>query len=189
MVSGWSGDIDYILPFLSSSSVVIEVGAYRGDWTYEIATRYHCMVHAFEPATLARGFLQSKVGELENVTIHPFALGKHNEKVILYDCQRDGAGIYARGGSKESAECRDVSQIMDEIGPVDLMHLNAEGSEMDIIERLIDTGQITSIDYLMIQWHPRESSSAQRIGCIGRSLSLTHHRKVGPRAWEMFKRS
>jgi FkbM family methyltransferase len=188
VVLKWSSDVDYILPWLSADSVVVEVGAYRGDWVYEVATRYHCTIHAFEPATLALKFLRAKVQGLENVTIYPIALGKHNEEITLYDCQRDGAGIYARGGRNEPASSRDVSQVIDEIGPVDLMHLNAEGSEMDIIERLVETGQIASIDHLMIQWHPRDTSSALRVGRVGKSLDASHYRKVGPRAWEMFKR-
>jgi FkbM family methyltransferase len=138
---------------------------------------------------LALKFLRQRVKDLENVTIHPVALSDHGGKVTLYDCQRDGANTYIASGTRETVVCKDISQVMDEIGPVDLMHLNAEGSEMDIIERLVDTGQIANVDYLMIQWHPYNISIAHRIGRIGDSLRTTHHRKVGPRAWELFKRS
>jgi FkbM family methyltransferase len=133
------------------------------------------------------GFLREKVGKLENVIVHPVALGDEDGTVVLRDCKRDGASVYATIGDSETVQCVDVSQAMDEIGPVDLMHLNAEGAELDILDRLMDTGQIANIERIMVQWHVLSHKKEPKISSIASRLLKTHVKQRGYRAWNLYQ--
>ena len=186
MVSGQVNP-DYILPWLGEHSIIVEVGAYRGEWVYEVATRYPTStVHAFEPATLALKFLREKVGGLENVIIHPVGLDTADREATLHNCHRDGASVYATIGESETVQCIDAAQAIDDLAPIDLMHMNAEGAELDILDYLITIGCITKVKRIMLQWHPGNCSGSLKIGQVEKQLLNTHIKQGGYRAWGLY---
>ena len=45
-----NGDFSLRLNYpLFENSVVLDVGAYKGDWSWQIANKYNCHIYAFEP--------------------------------------------------------------------------------------------------------------------------------------------
>ncbi len=97
---------------------------------------------------------------------------------------------------------RDVSEIMFELkvlnrldtelniidGELTLLHMNCEGCEYEVLERLIDTDLIKHVRYLQFETHrPKsiQSTIAERYCSLQERLNNTHNREFGiPWAWE-----
>ncbi len=97
---------------------------------------------------------------------------------------------------------RDVSEIMFELkvlnrldtdlniidGELTLLHMNCEGCEYEVLERLIDTDLIKHVRYLQFETHrPKsiQSTIAERYCSVQEKLNNTHNREFGiPWAWE-----
>jgi hypothetical protein len=54
------------------------------------------------------------------------------------------------------------------------MEVNIEGSEYEVLHRLIETGQIEEFDVLLLQFHKIDASSATDKDEISKILSRTH---------------
>ena len=54
-------------------------------------------------------------------------------------------------------ECVDLSNFIQEIGHVKLLKLDIEGSEIEVINGLIDTDAIAHVDYALVETHERFS--------------------------------
>ncbi|CAF2059624.1 unnamed protein product [Rotaria magnacalcarata] len=78
------------------------------------------------------------------------------------------------------------------IGELNLIHLNCEGCEYDVIERLIKTNLIQYIRIVQFGSHRPSairSSVSQRYCCLQQMLSATHQLEFGiPWAWERWLR-
>jgi hypothetical protein len=97
---------------------------------------------------------------------------------------------------------QDVSEILLELkilkqvdsnlnavnGELTLMHMNCEGCEYEVLERLIDTHLIKHVRYLQFGTHrplPIQSTIAERYCSLQEKLSNTHMREFGiPWGWE-----
>ena len=60
------------------------------------------------------------------------------------------------------------------IKTIDLLKLNIEGSEYDLIERLIETDYIKKVEQLKIQFHDNVNDAKSRRVDIRNKLSKTH---------------
>ncbi|CAF4443035.1 unnamed protein product [Rotaria sp. Silwood2] len=99
---------------------------------------------------------------------------------------------------------RDVAEILFEFhmlsktsnsivtGELNLLHLNCEGCEYDVIERLIQTNLIKYIRIIQFGSHRPlaiRPSVNKRYCCLQQMLSTTHHLQFGvPWAWERWLR-
>lgn len=118
-----------------SGDIVVELGAYTGDETIEIANIVapDGLVLAVEPHPNVFATLVSSVKNLDNVQLVEGAISDKNGSVLLTD---DGAShrnhvVYEGGG------CRVDSYTLDFVtGPlprIDLLKMNIEGSEVDAL--------------------------------------------------------
>jgi FkbM family methyltransferase len=160
-------------------------------------------VYAFEPATRAYGAALEKLRDDPNVTLYDeeldqrlsvelfgAALGKQDGTTTLYDCMRDGANTFvpAEGEPSEDVSLVDAAMFVESMGDVALMHLNAEGGELDILERLMDTGLIERARMIMTQWHPYDAETSARIERVIERLAETHRQDNRYYAWNFWMR-
>jgi len=169
-----------------TGSIVIEAGAYEGTWAAKAAER-GCHVYAFEPATRAYAIAKVRLAGRPNAHLFPVALGGGYHVATLHDCQRDGATWLPADGPSEPVQVVDVALVLSLLGRVDLMHLNAEGGEVDILERLVDTGQIRDVAATMVQWHPRPETN-ERIAALEAALQRTHVKLPLYHCWGYWRR-
>ena len=90
-----------------------------------------------------------------------------------------------------SGEVRPVTAFFDAQGidHVDLAKMNIEGGEYDLLPALIDSGLMTRIDRLQVQFHLFEPSLAQAREAICEGLAKTHSRAwCYPFVWEEWRR-
>jgi len=185
--------LDPIPDELRDGDVVIEAGAYEGAWALQLCQqRPQCKVYAFEPVTRAYKMALEKLKDYPNVILRCVALGKQAETLTLYDCLRDGANTTVdtaeAPNQSESVSIVDTAEALEPLGEIGLMHLNAEGGEVTILERLIETGLIGRAKMILVQWHSyNEDVMKARIAEVARRLAETH--EFEPRtAWGCWKR-
>ena len=102
-----------------------------------------------------------------------------------------GSSVYRHGKQKEAIHFQDVVAFFAEhgIGRVDLLKVNIEGGEYEVMPRLIESGLITRIHSIQIQYHKLGPHSERWMDAINEALSQTHLRTYRYRfVWENWRR-
>jgi FkbM family methyltransferase len=177
---------------LDESSVVLDVGAYVGEWSEAISSRYGSKIYAFEPVPRAVAQFCARLGDDDNVEIHPYGLAAVDAHAPLA-LEGPGSTVRREGGTFGSAvvQLRDVAAVLDELGVdrIDLCKMNIEGGEYDVFDRLIATGWLPRIDVVSVQFHEWHPKAYARRRAIRRALRRTHDEVWGyPFVWELWRR-
>lgn len=163
---------------------VLDVGAYRGDFTARMRDR-GALVTAVEPI---QEFASALTGRFDGdiaVTVLPVALGDHEGLTTLLLAE-DGSSAWVEGDQAEQVRLVDVATVVGE-RRANLLKINAEGAEFDVLERLIETKQIQAVDTLLIQFHRFVPESRSRRARIRQQLKRTHYCKFNvPWVWEQW---
>lgn len=160
---------------LSPDSVVMDLGGYRGDWAHEIHSRYRCRVLVFEPVlSFADGIAQRFAGN-SAVEVHPYGLGK-SSRTELIGLSADASSLFQQDGQLESIQLQDVAEWFQQhrIDRVALMKINIEGGEYELVERLLDTGLVSRVDNIQVQFHDVAADSRSRMEHILRRIQQSH---------------
>lgn len=165
---------------------VLDVGAYRGDFTASMRDR-GAEITAVEPIKEFASVLASRFEGDSAVTILPVALGDH-EGVTTILLAEDGSSAWVTGGDAEEVNLVDVSKVVGQ-RRVRLLKINAEGAEFDVLDRLIETRQINRVDLLLVQFHRFVPKAHSRRAQIRRELARTHNCRFNvPWVWEQWTR-
>lgn len=167
---------------LDANSIVVDAGAYHGDFASEITRRYGCRVYAFEPVF----YHNCKSTPL----ITYFPVGLHS-RFMLTDFAIHGnmTGRWATGDSVPVVLVNicDVVRELSRDKPIDLLKLNIEGGEYDCIDALLDAGLMPRIRNLQVQFHKLHADSEERHAVIRTCLSVTHRLTYDfPFCWENY---
>lgn len=164
-------DLRFHYPHLNKNSVVIDLGAYVGSWSEEILKRYGCTVHAFEP--LPGFFFQAyqKLSKYPNGYVHQFAVGDSDRKEKLSFFE-DGSTFFIAGGQEIEVTVRDFLKVLKEtrLSEIGLIKMNVEGSEYEILEKLIQNSSLSISKSYQIQFHREISNHQERRKSIQESL-------------------
>ena len=171
---------------VGSGDLVLDVGAYRGDFT-AYARERGAEVTAVEPVGEFASALARRFAGDSGVTILPVALGDH-EGVMTLLVAEDGSSAWVKGDRAEEVDLVDVAAVVGE-RQVKLLKMNAEGAEFEVLERLIETAHIDHIDQLLVQFHRFVPGSRSRRSRIRRQLRRTHKCSLNvPWVWEQWTR-
>lgn len=178
---------------LDGSSVVVDVGAFVGEWSERIHERYGPTIHAFEPNPSSFRALRDRIGGRPGVSLHPFGLGGRDERTTLDPTDGPGASTHgtSSGDHLATVEVRDVAAVLDElaVAELDLVKLNIEGAEYDLLDRLLDTGWASRIRLLSVQFHEWHPHAHRRRREVRRRLAATHDEVWDhPWVWELWRR-
>lgn len=150
---------------LTSDSVVVEVGGYKGRWALQIAERYHPQLFVFEPQPWAHAVCQAALGDAASV--FPFGLGDHDGTLPMGAWETDGCSFVKSGeGEGRISEIAAAFRRL-EIGTPDLMLMNIEGYEYTLLPHMLDQGILPR--RLMVQFHPFDDP-------YGMALAQMHER-------------
>jgi FkbM family methyltransferase len=166
-------DLRYDYP-LKSSSVVIDLGCYHGEFAKRISDTYGCHVIGFEPVFHEQA-MEASGGKFR---VFPFAIGgKAREATItIHD---DGTTLYPHESEDHGADTVQVlpfSPAMTLLGidRIDLIKVNIEGEEYDLLDHIIGWGWIDRIEYLQVQFHDFVADAESRRDRIFAELAKTH---------------
>jgi len=160
---------------LNSDSLVFDLGGYKGQWASDIYSRYLCRILVFEPAKEFAKNIEQKFKSNNKINVFDFALGSNNrEELISIDA--DGSSTFGKSEKKEIIKFKDISTFISDqkINKIDLMKINIEGGEYELLERLIETGDIKKISQLQIQFHCISGNSLNQMNEIKEKLKHTH---------------
>lgn len=163
---------------LNRESIVVDLGAYKGEWANEIHARYHCEVIVVEPTEYIRDY--------QHGSIINKAAGTHNGKMSF------GGRAYYTSTFEEGDheyECTDVNEILAAYLTIDLLKINIEGAEYDVLSHIVDAGLHTLIKNIQVQFHqiagvPYEKWYKEIADKLSKTHSLTWHY---PYCWENWR--
>lgn len=160
---------------LQPNDVVIDIGAYKGEWSTEIYSRYKCRIIAIEPTEY--------ICDFKNGTIINMAAGTHKGK-MLFGGRAYCSSIFEPGDHEY--ECFDINGVLELYPEIALVKINIEGAEYDLLSHVIGAGLHKRIKNIQVQFH---QVAGVPYGIwykeIEKKLSLTHTRNWHyPFCWE-----
>lgn len=157
---------------LNKDSLVIDAGAYYGLWFNQIYQKYKCKIIAYEPALIRYNACLSL--ENQDVQVKKLGLFSKSIKAKISD-EGDASSIFCDNG--EEIDLVDIAEELKLWGNVDLIKINVEGSEYEILERLIELNALNMFKNIQVQFHKNIflTSAQKRREFIRHFLGKTHH--------------
>lgn len=177
---------------LGPQSLVLDVGAYIGDWTAEIVSRYRSEVIAFEPLPFYYGALVRRFEQTKQVRVRRYGLAEASGPSSMGMAQMGSSEFLKKDPVR--VIMRDVAAVFEELvgREVALMKVNIEGGEYKLLERMIQQDLLPRVCKLMVQFHEQwpspEESGPWRQSLVER-IELTHQPEFKyPFVWECWVR-
>lgn len=127
---------------IKKGDIVIDVGAYQGEWGNGMYERYNCPSIVIEPTEYIRDF---RHGQIINK-----AASTHNGRI-----QFGGMSYYTsafENGTHEY-ECFDINELLNGVSDIAVMKINIEGLEYDLLNHIIAADHHKKIRNLQVQFH------------------------------------
>ena len=168
---------------IDGSSVVLDVGAFTGKWAQHVVTRYDPVVYAFEPNPRSFQRLSEQAQANPKLKPYQYGLGAQEETV---DFTLNGLGSSMFDERAENVEVpriqvriAAIDQVWQELqlDRVDLMKINIEGAEFPLLERMLETDMLSSVDTFLIQFHEWHPDAHRRRRRIQQALEKTHRQE------------
>jgi FkbM family methyltransferase len=161
---------------LTTTDTIVVIGAYKGGVTAELAQRFGCTIHAFEPIEQFADAARARCAAFKNVTIHGFGLAAENTTASI---SLEGDASSRNRGTSDTvvATFKDVADVFDKLGIEDVgfMMINIEGDEYTLIPSMIDSGLMRTVNQLQVQFHLIKPADARQYDLVATRLSTTHN--------------
>jgi FkbM family methyltransferase len=164
--------------FLTSDSIVFDLGGYEGEWTSDIYARFNCNVYVFEPVSEFANIIKQRFAKNEKIKVYAIGLAEKNSEVLI-TIDKFASRIGADDSSAkptEKIQLKSFTEFITEnrITTIDLLKINIEGAEFPLLEDLSATGTLGNIKCLLIQFHNFAENAIARRKKLQEELSKTH---------------
>ena len=179
-------ELRYTEAKLTDNSVVVDVGAYKGEFCEKLSSKCQCKIYAYEPVEKYYKELVGKIDvnkTMKNVLPHKVALSaKESKEEIVVSDEGSTLTRYSRDMSG-TTEVIDTIDVVDELDwimnenkkeGIDLIKINIEGGEFDLLPVLIDSGTISKIKNVHVQFHSFVEDSYIKYLQLKQEMSKTH---------------
>ena len=172
-----NGDKTFRLKYdLNTESLVFDIGGYGGEWAGDIFSKYSCRIYIFEPVSKFVQNIKKRFDKNQKIVTYNFGLGDKTEHAKI-NINQNSSSLF-RTTSKIFQKVKIIRAIdflnENNISKVDLMKINIEGGEYDLLEDLIQSGQIKKIKNIQIQFHDFIPHAKTRRNNIQIELGKTH---------------
>jgi FkbM family methyltransferase len=174
--------LDELLADLGESPVALDIGSHIGSFAIAVAAaRPGAVVHAYEASPSTAVWLSRNVeanGYTDRVVVHAEAVSSHHGSLAIVDNGQASAhnGLTAPAGSGAVVDvpCVTFAEALSAAGGhVDLVKLDAEGSEYDVI-LTSDPENWRTVKRVVMEYHPVAGRSLAELsdflGDVGLSL-------------------
>lgn len=175
-------------PSLKESSIVFDLGGYKGQWASDIYSRYNCKIYVFETVKKFSQDIEKRFEKNVSIKSFNFGLSSSSRKELIF-IDEDGSSLFGKG-KKEEISLVEFGEFLkaEKIKKIELMKVNIEGAEYELIEYLIKKGLMNKIDNLQIQFHKNIQDYIKRYKFIRGHLEKTHKQTYYfPFIWENWK--
>lgn len=146
--------------------IFLDVGANKGQTLKYVLAHDFNKIYCFDPVPSCCAFLAKKYPD-PRVTIYEFGLWKETCDKLVFSAGSPGGSIF---GDKDGIDtnqkevCKFVrasNWFEKNISINDMVYLkmNCEGAECDIIDDLLDSGEIDKVDFMAIDYDVRKIPS------------------------------
>ena len=176
---------------IKANEIVLDVGGFEGQWASDIFARYLCTIHVFEPVPQFAKSIRERFESNSNIQVHQAALGNRNDSISI-SIDGDASSMLLNGEKGINIPLWSCSELIwknkwDEIA---LVKINIEGAEYELLEHLIETGLITRIRDIQVQFHDFVPDAHPRMLAIQERLRHTHQLTYYfPFIWENWRRN
>jgi FkbM family methyltransferase len=168
---------EYFFKANTDSPTIFDCGANIGLATLYFKHIYpNARISSFEADPTTAQVLKKNVdrNHLQNVSVHNLMLSNAEGDHPFYTAAGEAGVLSMSANPERTSNCREIivkagklSAYID--GPVDLVKLDVEGAEWDVMTDLKNSGKLSLIRRLIIEYHHKIGSQAS---CLGRFLSL-----------------
>ena len=176
---------------LDRNSIVFDCGGYEGDWAAAVHAKFGCRVYVFEPVPSFFANIQRRFEDDPSVRSFGFGLHSRNERATIH-LAANASSTFGQQAAAESIELRDVAEVLSslQVSHVDLIKINIEGGEYELLERLLNTGLIGTVNHIQVQFHRFVPGSVERRERIRQRLRATHSLRYDyDFVWESWSRN
>lgn len=179
---------------LDENSIIMDVGAYEGDFASEMFARYRPIIYVFEPVSIYIKQLHARFEKNTCIHIIPLGLGAKSDTTTI--SIMDEASSYIRNeymykrGATESVGIIGIEDFMkiNNVQKVDLIKINIEGAEYDLLDKIIELNMLKKFKNLQIQFHDFYPNFQARYNVIRKGLEKTHQLTYEyPFVWENWR--
>ena len=165
-------------PNLDKTSVVLDVGGYKGDFAKAIHDKYGCTVYLFEPHPLFFSECVERFSENDRVIPLNYGLSNVDGEFFLSNSVDSSSFNNPNHKSAASIKCavREFFNVIDELGisTIDLMKINIEGGEYPLLNHISSVGAFPLVRDYQIQFHNFIDNAIEERNKISNDLSKTH---------------
>jgi FkbM family methyltransferase len=166
---------------LGPSSVVLDAGGFEGQWASDVYARFRCRVHVFEPVREFAERIEERFARNPDITVHRVGLaGADGEgEIALHGVGSSlvaDARPWAVSAARERVRLVRAADFFAEHGldRVDLLKVNIEGGEYELLEHLIESGLVSRIANIQVQFHDFVPDADRRRRELRAALRRTH---------------
>ncbi len=162
-------------PHLNEQSVVFDLGGYRGQWASDIYAQYLANIYVFEPHPVYAKNIKKRFQKNKNIQVFDYGLGAKDEQLLL-STDEESSSVFAEGKNSVAIQLKTAATFIQDqkIEKIDLMKINIEGGEYQLLDHLINTGLITKIKDLQIQFHHFVPNAESLMADLHERLAKTH---------------
>lgn len=164
---------------LTPDSVVIDLGAHVGTWSRLICEKYDCHALAFEPIDEFAQQAIKNLARFHKARVFTLGVGRNNRQETWH-IHGDMTGVTSDGEKTQLVNIRSIVEVLEEFGvgvvfpKVAVLKLNVEGSEMEILECLLDNQLTGYFSNIQCQPHACVADAVKRWEAICERMKATH---------------
>lgn len=182
---------DSLLSFdypLNQNSIFFDIGAHVGNFSTKMYEKFECNIYAFEPLDENFKILTQNLNNYKKIKCYQIALLNFDGYSNISSLGAS-ASLFDRneGSTNEEVIVKSFGTFIREenINFIDFVKMNIEGSEYDLLNDIIDSGNILKIQHLQIQFHNFVDDSEAKRKVIRNKLKKTHKNIYNfPFIWE-----
>ncbi len=160
---------------LKETSIVFDLGGFEGQWASDIFAKYLCKVYVFEPYLPFYENIKRRFALNEKIQVFSFGLAAATiESKISFN--GDNTSSHINKEANVGINLVSFTEFIESnnLQSIDLIKINIEGAEYDLLEYLLENGQIERFKNIQVQFHDFVPNASQRVLKIRTQLQLTH---------------
>lgn len=160
---------------LTANDLVFDIGAYTGEYSANLASKYGCKIYAFEPVKEYYEIARDKLKNYNNVSLYNFGFSD-KETVAIISKNMDSSSIWKKGEKEERIQLRKISDFIQSknIKDIALIKINIEGAEYEVLNDLNASNIVKDIRVILIQFHNFVSNYEIRKSIARTQLEMNH---------------
>lgn len=176
---------------LPQGANILDVGGYVGDFAARYVEIYDANLLSFEPVPKFAQQIRNRFAKNPRVQVFEAGLSDQDQ-TAEFDLDADASGAFGSpGGERVQVALWDAERFLSQHGTEQwhLAKLNIEGGEFALLNRLVDTGRIVSIEHLQVQFHLHVPGARAQYRHLANRLRQTHDLQWRyPFVWESWRR-